>query len=129
VMAEISRPLAGDRRAGFLSARPGRIDALRAALQAVLPAGSRVIDMVVARDGGLFGPPPFHPELTERLGDLLVLVPSPAGLTYLMPGASPPSRHLDGAHGGLEPDELVVPLVAGPLEAFGGPTLAERKKP
>jgi hypothetical protein len=47
------------------------------------------------------------------LGDLLVLVPSPAGLTYLPPGAALPSRYLLGAHGGLEPDELIVPLVAG----------------
>jgi len=52
--------------------------------------------------------------VAERLGDLLVLVPSPAGLTYLPPGASP-GRHLEGAHGGLEHDELAVPLIAGRL--------------
>jgi hypothetical protein len=68
-----------------------------------------------AIDAGLFGPPPFHPELSERLGDLLVLVPSPAGITYRIPGAPARTRYLIGAHGGLEPEELLVPLVAGPL--------------
>lgn len=119
VAAELARPLAGDRRAGFLSARPGRLRALESALSDILPAGSRILPMADAVDANLFGPPPFHPELDQRLGDLLVLIPSPGGLTYLTPGAARPSRHPLGAHGGLEPEELLVPLVAGPLAAFG----------
>ena len=121
IVAELARPLAGDRRAGFLLARPGRVTALRAALGRVLPTGARVVGMRDALRAGLFGPPPFHPEIDQRLGDLLVLVPSPAGLTYRTPGSALASRHLFGAHGGLEPDELVVPLVAGPLSAFASP--------
>jgi hypothetical protein len=115
IVPHLARPLAGDRRSGFLVARPGHLDALKEALNARLPPGSRIIPMEAAVSGGLFGPPPYHPELNERLGDLLVLVPSPAGLTYLPPGAALPSRYLLGAHGGLEPDELIVPLVAGSL--------------
>jgi hypothetical protein len=121
VAAELARPLAGDRRAGFFSARPGRIEALHRALTAHLPVGSRVIPMPEAVDAGLFGPPPFHPEMDERLGDLLALVPSPASLTYRMPGMSSPKRFLLGAHGGLEPSELLVPFVASPLAAFSNP--------
>jgi hypothetical protein len=121
IVSELARPLAGDRRAGFLLARPGRTQALRNALRRVLPRGSRVIPMREALRAGLFGPPPFHPEIDQRLGDLLVLVPSPAGLYYSTPGSAPPSRHLYGAHGGLEPEEMVVPLVAGPLSAFEPP--------
>ncbi len=117
IAAELSRPLAGDRRAGFLAARPGRLNALREALAARLPPGSHVLPMSEALESGLFGPPPFHPEVEQRLGDLLVLVPSPAGLTYLPPGAAH-GRHLEGAHGGLEPDELGVPLITGRLGEF-----------
>ncbi|MCI4358399.1 MAG: alkaline phosphatase family protein [Thermoplasmata archaeon] len=119
VAAELARPLAGDRRAGFFSARSGRIAPLRAALLDALPDGSRVIPMTDAVDAGLFGPPPFHPEIHERLGDLLALVPSPGSLSYRLPGMGKPKRFLYGAHGGLEAAELVVPLVAGPLAAFG----------
>jgi hypothetical protein len=79
-----------------------------------------------ALDAGLFGPPPFHPEVEERLGDLLVLVPSPAGLTYLPPGASA-GRHLEGAHGGLEPDELAVPLVTGRLRDLAPPAASAKR--
>jgi len=129
VLVELARPLAGDRRAGFLQARAGRVPQLRAALEAILPPGSRIVPMDEAVDAGLFGPPPFHPELDQRLGDLLVLVPSPAGLTYLPPGAAPIARHLFGAHGGLEPDELVVPLVSGPLSEFASarPALGKQR--
>jgi hypothetical protein len=118
VAAELARPLAGDRRAGFLSARPGRVGPLRAALERALPTGSKILEMPEAVEAGLFGPPPFHPEIAERLGDLLALVPSPASLSYRLPGMANPKRFLFGAHGGLEAAELLVPLVSGPLEAF-----------
>ncbi len=111
IVTEMSRPLAGDRRAGFLAARPGRADALARAVAAHLPVGARIVTMEAALAEGLFGPPPYHPEISERLGDLLVLVPAPHGLTYRLPGGPVPTRHLFGAHGGLETDELVVPLV------------------
>ncbi len=115
VVAEMARPLAGDRRAGFLAARPGRAGALADALVPHLPQGAQVLSMERALNEGLFGPPPFHPEIPERLGDLLALVPSPAGLTYRLPGGPLPTRHLLGSHGGLEPDEMIVPLVRLPV--------------
>lgn len=118
IVREMARPLAGDRRAGFLSARAGRTAALRTAVARRLPRGSRIVAMREAVRAGLFGPPPFHPELSDRLGDLLVLVPSPAGITYLPPGAAEPRRYLVGAHGGLEAAEMIVPRVAGSLESF-----------
>jgi hypothetical protein len=118
IAREMLRPLAGDRRAGFFAARPGRVDALRAALERRLPAGSRVIGSEEALDHGLLGPAPLHPEARERIGDLIALVPSPACLTYISPGMATPKRFLYGAHGGLEPEELVVPLVAGRLAGF-----------
>jgi hypothetical protein len=125
VVREMARPLAGDRRAGFFAARPGRIGALKVALRRRLPAGSKIVEMDAACRAGLFGPPPFHPELPERLGDLLALVPSPAGLTYFPPGAATDGRHLFGAHGGMETAELVVPLVVGRLAEFA-PAAAPR---
>ncbi|MGA8664644.1 MAG: alkaline phosphatase family protein [Thermoplasmata archaeon] len=121
VMELLSHPPAGDRRSGFFSATPGRLPALRKVLNDRLPPGSRVIAMPTALRAGLFGPPPFHPEIRDRLGDLLVLVPSPAGLTYLPPGSVPSPRYSLGAHGGLEPDELLVPLIAGRLGEMGLP--------
>jgi hypothetical protein len=118
LLALLARPPAGDRRAGFFEPRPGRTEALREALRRRLPPGSRVLDTAQAAERGLFGPPPFHPELHERLGGLIALVPSPAGLGYTPPGRPAPVRHLAGAHGGLEPAELLVPLFSAPLASL-----------
>lgn len=115
IASHLLYPPTGDRRAGFLRARPGELEALEQALRERLPEGSRVVPMAEAIDAGLFGPPPYHLQLAERLGDLLVLVPPPAALTYRAPGSTPRPRYLVGAHGGLHPDELLVPLVAGSL--------------
>jgi hypothetical protein len=118
---EMARPLAGDRRAGYLTARWGRLDALRSAVREHLPAGTRILSMPDAVAAGFYGPPPHHPELLERLGDLLVLVPVPYGL--LTPRLRVESRAPEflGSHSGLEPEELLVPLLSGPLSAFRRP--------
>ena len=111
----LARPPTGDRRAGFFSARRGEVERLHAALSERLPPGHRILPVRSAVDAGLFGPPPFHPELVERLGDFVVLVPSPASITYRIPGASVRAHASLGVHGGIEPAEFVVPLVTGRL--------------
>jgi hypothetical protein len=115
LLAHLARPPSGDRRAAYFAARPDHLSALREALEARLPRGGRLIDQPAAVDAGLYGPPPFHPELSERLGDLLLLLPSPAGMSYSVPGARPRRHPMRGAHGGLEPAELLVPMVHGTL--------------
>lgn len=114
----LAHPPSGDRRATYFSARPGRRSDLEALLEARRPPGSHLLELAEAVEGGLYGPPPFHGELLERLGDFLLLMPSPGGVSYTVPGSRPRGRPMLGAHGGLEPAELLVPLVAGPLDAF-----------
>lgn len=115
ILAHSSRPPSGDRRAAFFAARPGHLAALREELSARLPPGGHLLDMPSAVEEGLFGPAPFHPETAERLGDLLVLMPSPGGVSYTVPGARSRAHRMIAAHGGLEPEELLVPLISGPL--------------
>jgi len=116
LLEHLSRPPAGDRRATYFAARPGHLPDLRAALLAHLPPGGHLLELPTAVDVGLFGPPPWHSELAERLGDLLFLSPSPGGVSYSVPGARARPHRMKGAHGGLEAEELLVPLVAGTLE-------------
>ncbi|MCI4372382.1 MAG: alkaline phosphatase family protein [Thermoplasmata archaeon] len=125
IATEMARPLAGDRRAGYFTARWGRLDALKEALRRNLPPGTPIVPMSEAVAAGLYGPPPYHPELVERLGDLLVLVPVPYGL--LTPRLRVESRAAEflGSHSGLEPEELLVPLVSGPLGSFRRPDRGE----
>ncbi len=120
LLAAMGRPLAGDRRAGYFAAAPGRETELRAALDRFLPIGSQIVSVPDAIDAGWFGPPPYHPELRARLGDWIALVPEPYGLTSVPPGGRAEHlRVLKGGHGGLTPTELAVPLVAGPLAELG----------
>jgi hypothetical protein len=121
LLGHLSHPPSGDRRATYFSARPGHLPALREALESRRPAGSHLLEMPEALDGGLYGPPPFHPEIRERLGDLLLLMPSPGGVSYTVPGSRPRGHPMRGAHGGLEPPELLVPLIAGYLPEVARP--------
>jgi Type I phosphodiesterase / nucleotide pyrophosphatase len=120
ILADLERPLAGDRRAAFLEVRSGRAAHVRDELLPRLPKGSEFLSMQIARDEGLFGPAPHLDELELRTGTHLVLPAAPGGITYHSPGTPPPRRTLRGAHGGLEEDELWVPLIAGSLQDLVG---------
>jgi len=124
LLSLLARPPSGDRRATFFSAQPGRRSDLRAALEARRPPGAHLLDQRDAVEEGLFGPAPHHPELSERLGDFLLMMPSPGGVSYTVPGSRPRGHPMKGAHGGLEPEELLVPLISGTLA-----TLAEGRLP
>jgi hypothetical protein len=57
---------------------------------------------------GTLGDGPQHPELQERAGDYLLL---PAPEAYLVdPPADADGPHFRGAHGGLSPEERLIPL-------------------
>jgi len=122
LLSLLSRPPSGDRRATYFSARSGNLGALRAALTDRLPPGGRLLEMPDSVDAGLFGPAPRHPELPDRVGDLLVLLPSPGGVNYTVPGGRARSHPMRGAHGGLEADELLIPLVSGTAEELAHPS-------
>ncbi len=116
LLGSIARPPAGDRRAAFFQARDGALEALRSGLVRRLDGRGTVLDVPEAIAAGLFGPPPYHPELSERIGQLIVLPEPPGGVGYRLPGQPPARRLLRGAHGGLHAEEFLIPLVHGSLE-------------
>ncbi len=120
IAERLGRPPAGDRRATFFAARSGEEDRLRTALSEHLGERAVVATTDEALRAGLFGPPPYHPELADRIGELVVLPRAPVGLGYTLPGHPAPRRTLRGAHGGLAPEELLVPLLAAPLDEVEG---------
>jgi type I phosphodiesterase/nucleotide pyrophosphatase len=122
VLSELRNAPAGDRRAAYLSPRPGARARLVRELKRRLPRGTLYLSYEEAHRAGWFGPPPDHPELRERTGELLVLPPSPGSLTYRTPSGPEPYRGMRGSHGGLERGELWVPLVAGSLATLADPT-------
>jgi predicted AlkP superfamily pyrophosphatase or phosphodiesterase len=96
----------GENRLAYLYLRPGQAEAAREYIDRTWPGQFAFLDPVFAVEAGLFGPGPYHPRLFDRLGDLIVLARRDAYLWW-----SNKKDHLFGRHGGLSPDEMLVPFL------------------
>jgi predicted AlkP superfamily pyrophosphatase or phosphodiesterase len=115
--AELSQhllvPVMGESRAAFVYPRPGRAGAVRDYLEAAFPDWFVVRDSVETLESGLLGKP-ISDETYARAGELMVL---PRGNRALQ--QTEPRVPLLGRHGGLTPEEMLVPLIGARLEALG----------
>lgn len=113
---ELSRhllvPIMGESRAAFVHPRPGHAGAIRSYLEDAFPGWFAVVDSAQALDAGLMGLP-VTDEAYARAGELLVLGRGDHALQRSKPGIS-----LLGRHGGLSPEEMLVPLIGTRLEAL-----------
>ncbi len=105
-------PIVGESRAAFVYPRPGRRNALRAFLEERFPGWFVVLDSIEVLEAGLLGLP-ITDETYARVGELLVL---PRGTHAIQ--HTPPPMNLLGRHGGLTPEEMLVPLIGCRLEAL-----------
>jgi hypothetical protein len=96
----------GENRLMYLFVRPGQTEAVREYLQRIWPNQFSVIDPGYAVESGLFGPGSPHPFLADRLGDMVVIA---RGDAYLWWDAR--DNRMIGRHGGLHPDEMLVPFL------------------
>jgi predicted AlkP superfamily pyrophosphatase or phosphodiesterase len=101
----------GEGRARYLHVRDGRRDAVRAYLAEHFGAFSIVLDAGEAVARGLFGTRPLTPAARSRIGDLVLL---PRENWYFHHYLSPQTKPLKiiGRHGGLTPEEMLVPFFA-----------------
>lgn len=115
VMALLARPPAGEHRAVYLKALPGRADELRDRVLDALGADVTVLAVPAAVQEGLFGPrertPPVHPELEERVGDWIVLARPGVQVNYAH-AEEQRGRIYGGGHSGLTAEEMLIPLVS-----------------
>ncbi|MCA9836851.1 MAG: alkaline phosphatase family protein [Trueperaceae bacterium] len=103
---------AGEARHLYLYARQGAKDELLAYSKQVFAEQFVVLDAQEALSQGLYGPAQkLHPEASRRLGDVILLS---RGKNYFWEKDS--KRELKGKHGGLEPDEMLVPLISFQLD-------------
>jgi hypothetical protein len=100
----------GENRFQYLFARPGQVEAVQAYYQRSWPRQFSFIDPAQAVEAGLFGPGQPHPQLMDRLGDLLALA---QGNHYLWWANK--DNPLLGRHGGLSPEEMLVPFLVARL--------------
>ncbi len=100
----------GENRLAYLYIRPGQSEAVREVIERTWPGQFKLVDAVYAVENGLFGPGEAHPRLYERLGDLILI---PHGNAYLW--WADKENNLLGRHGGLHPEEMLVPFLAARL--------------
>jgi predicted AlkP superfamily pyrophosphatase or phosphodiesterase len=100
----------GENRLAYLYIRPGQSEAVREYLERTWPNQFAVVESGYAAEMGLFGPGQPHPGLQDRIGDYLVIGRGEAYFWW----ANKEDR-MYGRHGGLHPEEMLVPFLAAPL--------------
>ncbi len=99
---------AGEARHPYFYARGGHQQAMAGTLAAALGDAFVVLDGEEALASGLYGPPErVHPEADRRIGDVVALARGGASFWD-----EAPDTELLGMHGSLDPDEMLVPLIA-----------------
>ena len=100
----------GENRLAYLHIKPGRKDAVRDYIQQTWPGQFAIFESEAAAAAGLFGSGEFHPEIFNRIGDLIVAA---KGEAYWWWAAK--DNPLIGRHGGLSAEEMLVPFLAAKL--------------
>lgn len=107
-------PPTGESRAAFLHARTGRLAAVRAMLEQQTAGRFATLSSPDALEAGLFGACPWTEETAQRAGDLLLV--ARGGAFVGRDREDVPSLPL-GRHGGLTPEEMLIPYLAVRLDA------------
>lgn len=105
-------PPLGESRAPFLYARAGKARVVREIMQTKFGEHFALYSRAEVVQQGLLGPGPLHPEVPFRLGDWIGI--SRGG--WYMAATELDARRLSGRHGGLLPEEMLVPLLAVRLD-------------
>jgi hypothetical protein len=96
----------GEHRLVYLHIRPGHSQAVKEYIERVWPGEFQLLNSVEAIQTGLFGPGTPHPGLLDRVGDLIAIARDDAYLWW-----APTDNHMIGRHGGLHPQEMLVPFL------------------
>ncbi|MSP12254.1 MAG: alkaline phosphatase family protein [Chloroflexi bacterium] len=102
----------GEVRAPYLYARQGYKQAVIEYVNTRLPHAGIALDANFLLQGGLFGHGPLAPETPARIGDVVII--GRRGYTFYTP---PERLELQGRHGSLTAEEMVVPWLCARLDS------------
>jgi len=100
----------GENRLIYLFIRPGQTEAVREYIDRTFMKQFAFVDPGYAIDAGLFGPGTPSPRLRDRVGDLIAISRSDSYLWW-----AAVENPIIGRHGGMLPDEMLVPFLAAGL--------------
>ncbi len=101
-------PPTGDYRSAYLYAKQGKLDVLRSYMKEQLSDETIIIDSSKALNAGLWGHGDVHTGTTDRMGNLVTLMRE----NYAFYAPARNKRYYKGGkHGGLTPDEMLIPFL------------------
>ncbi|MCK6511703.1 alkaline phosphatase family protein [Myxococcota bacterium] len=100
----------GSARDLFLHILPQHLEQAFAFLQTAFDGIAQVLYTKDLIEHGFFGPPPLHPKLYERTGDIVILPFQGEAVWWYEKNIF--DQPFYGHHGGLTPEEMLVPLLA-----------------
>jgi hypothetical protein len=106
------RPV-GESRVPFFHVRAGMFDEVWAYLNAELSSEFVFMTRDQLVESGLLGPGPIYKEVFHRLGDIIGIAKGSAFIA----SDGEDAKRLEGRHGGLSPEEMLVPLLAVRLDS------------
>ena len=115
VMNSLVVPPIGTGRSPYLFVRDGYREGVRKALSKLLGNRGVIVDSQVAMNSGLWGTDGMRSEFPNRIGDLIVLMKRSHSLFYPYGPDSRPEQMVGGRHGGLDEQEMLIPLFCSRL--------------
>ncbi len=97
----------GEHRLAYLYVRPGQAEYVRSYIEQTWGGKFTILKSRQAVKAGLFGTGNNHPQLSDRLGEYIVIAHDDAYLWW-----AEKENHLHGRHGGMSADEMLVPFIA-----------------
>lgn len=116
-------PPVGDTRAAYLFVREGKRKEVKEFITEHFGKDLLCLDSHEALEAGLFGLGKIKPEVPDRIGDLLVISTGSRALYYPYKD----SAKLKGMHGGLTPQEMLVPFIMSRLSEESGSCCSGRE--
>ncbi len=110
VASRLQLPPVGDSRCGFLFAKQGEKENLKGALEKSLD-GFKLVASKDLIESGAFGRAPDYSSLQSAVGDFAALSEGPSALSYPY-YEDDRNREQHGGHGGMTPEEVIVPLLS-----------------
>jgi hypothetical protein len=104
-------PLCGESRAVFCHVQEGRVREFIERAQGWLGDRARVCPSGQLAAEGWFGPGEAHSRLSERIGDVALVMHGRTTVKDWTPGE--PRHRLIGHHGGASEEEMMIPLIVG----------------
>jgi hypothetical protein len=105
----------GSSRDSFLTIEPDKVEYVFAFLTEQLKDVALVLKSEEALASGLFGHGDLHPRFRSRIGDLMILPNKDKTVFFeYRPDGKKFSKR--GMHGGLSPDEMLVPFACAQAE-------------